>query len=410
MSKVAAILGVCFGFLLVLSSGPVSAQTSKRPARAIKFDEFGKLGHCDVTARLDNFALQLQNQPSATGVIVTYAPEGEGQGTGKRVLEVIRDYLVNRGVVPDRIETIYGGRNSDLYQSHTELWVVEKGARLPKTQKRETNVDTFHGLYVDFEPYDSFGVEVVEEMGPGIGNSTGASFADILHQQKNAVGYVVVYSGEDLTPGAWRRLGQDVIDGFKDFNLEANRFKLIFGGQEKKSHMQYWITPSGAPPPVAEAGSEKPLAKTIKVGEFYNYYLPEKNQAAIFSRLSEILTLDKTVRAFLVVHLEQPEPEEPAESTTPLVVQPFVQLPEPTEPVEPVEEEPPVDLTKLVEKWRADMANTHKIGPDRLIVVFTTDTSSYLSLWIVPKGAPLPNPNGDEEEPAESKDDPGAKP
>ena len=398
MSKVAAILGVCLVVLLVLSGGTVSAQTRKGP-RAVKFDQFGQLGHCDVTARLDNFAIQLQNQPTAKGAIVSYAPEGEGAGTGKNVLALIEDYLVNsRGLAPDRVETIYGGRNSDLYHSETELWVVEKGAPLPKTEKRETNVETFQGLYVDFTPYDSFGVEVVEEMGPGIGGSTGASFADILHQQKNAVGYVVVYSGENLTPGAWRRLGQEQIDGFKNFNLEASRFKLIFGGQEKKFHTQYWILPNNAPPPVADAGSEKALAKIVKAGDFYNYdLLHEKNQAAIFSRLSEILTLDKTVRAFLVVRLEHPEPEEEATEATEVVAQqPVIQLPEPTEPVE--EEPPPVDLTKLVEKWRADLANTHKIGPDRLIVVFTSDTSSYLSLWIVPKGAPLPDPNEDDNE------------
>src|SRR5262245_57053960 len=107
MSKVAAILVVCLGVLLVLSSGPVSAQTGKRPPRAIRFDQFGQLGHCDVTARLDNFAVQIQNQPSAKGAIVSYAPEGEGYGTGKQVLEVIKDYLVNsRGLPPDRIETI----------------------------------------------------------------------------------------------------------------------------------------------------------------------------------------------------------------------------------------------------------------------------------------------------------------
>jgi hypothetical protein len=38
-------------------------------------------------------------------------------------------------------------------------------------------------------------------MGPGIGTTTSASFADMLHEQKDAVGYIVVYSAKDAAPG-----------------------------------------------------------------------------------------------------------------------------------------------------------------------------------------------------------------
>lgn len=390
MSKVAAILGV----LLVIWSG-VSAQDHDAPS-PFKFDQFGQVGHCDGTARLDNFAIQLQNQPTARGAIITYAPEGDGYGTGKRVLAMLTDYLVNRGLAENRIKTIYGGRNSDKHHSETELWIVPKGAPLPKPAKRESDVGTFQGLYYEGNGYDDFDVDIPAEMGPGIGNSTDASFAEMLRAQKNAIGYVVVYSGEDLTPGAWRLMGQRDIDAFKEFDVEPNRFKLIFGGQQKETRVQYWILPNNAPPPVADAGSEKALATTIKVADFYDWILDdEKNQKGIFSRLSEVLTVDKTVRAFLVVRLAPPEPPEEETTKEPQVAP--IQLPESTEPVE--EEKPPVDLTKLVEKWRADLAATHKIGPDRLIIVFTSEPySNYLSLWIVPKGAPLPNPKEETEE------------
>lgn len=378
MPKVAAIVGFCLVALLVFNGGVVSAQTRKGPPRAARFDQFGQVGHCDVTARLDNFAIQLENQPGAKGVIVSYAPEGDGPGTGKNVLEMVKGYIVNtRGLAEDRIETIYGGRNSDKYQSQTELWIVPKGASLPKPKKLASNNEPFQGLFHERAVHDDFGVEYEDEMGPGIGNSTYASFAEMLHQQKSAIAYVVIYSGEELTPGAWRRLGQEDINRFKAFNLELNRFKLIFGGEQKEARIQYWIWPDNAPQPVADAGSEKALAKTVKAGDFYSFALQEENnQKAIFSRLSEILTVDKTVRAFLVVRLEEPEPE-----------------------LDPEEAAEPVDLTKLVDKWRIDLANTHKIGPDRFIIVFTSESSQTgMTLWIVPKGAPLPNPREDDTE------------
>src|SRR5215213_877548 len=331
MSKLTAILGFCLVALLVLSDAAASAQTRKGPPRAIKFDEFERLGHCDLGARLDNFAIQLQNQPSAKGAIVSYAPEGEGRGTGKHVLEMIKDYLVNsRGLASDRIETIYGGRYLSPYLSHTELWVVPQGAPPPKTVKHTSPVETFQGLYIDEIRHDDFLFEFPEETeegGPGIGDSSDASFADMLHQQKNAVAYIVVYDGEDLTPGAWRRLGQRDIDKFKEFNVEASRFKLVLGGHKSLTHIQHWIFPDNVPPPVDHVGSERAFAKTVRADSFYLYDLDEKNQASIYSRLSEILTLDKTVRAFLVVRLEEPEPEEAT----------------PREPVE--QSPPPVDLT-----------------------------------------------------------------
>jgi hypothetical protein len=94
------------------------------------------------------------------------------------------------------------------------------------------------------------------------------------------------------------------------------------------------------------------------------------------------------VRLFLVVRLEQPVPEELSEEIE-------------AEPAEPIEEPEPLDLTKLAEKWRLDLANTHKVGEDRFIVVFVSQeefVANQLSLWVVPPGQPLPDPNESEED------------
>jgi len=378
MRTLTAVLGI----FLVWSA--VSAQARK--PKATRFDQFGKLGHCDLGARLDNFAILVQNTRGSQATIISYGPDGEGPATGKYMLELIEDYLVNvRGFNPSRVTTIYGGRNTDPTQPVIELWLTPKGAASPEPQKYETHLESFQGLFVDEAASDNFDMYWEDEMGPGIPGTTDASFADILHQQKNATGYIVVYSGEDLTPGAWRRIAQSQIDYFKAFKLEANRFKMIFAGHQKETRLQLWISPDGAPP-VKDAGSEMSLAKTVKVGDFYADNLRfERNQKAIFTRLAEILRLDKTVRVFLVVRLEQPVQEEPIAEI----------------PSEPIEGPEPVDLTKLVEKWRLELANTHKVSADRFIVVFAPPRefeANQLSLWVVPKGQPLPDPNESEED------------
>jgi hypothetical protein len=343
---------------------------------------------------LDNFTIQIQNTPGSRANIISYGPDGEGPGTGRYFLELIKDYLMNvRGLDSNRVKTTYAGRNTDLTQPVIELWIVPKGAALPELEKHETHLESFQGLFADQAADDNFGLEYVEEMGPGIGETTHASFADILHQQKNATGYIVVSSGEDLSPGGWRRIAQSQVDHFKAFKLEADRFKMIFAGHQKETRLQLWISLDGKPP-VNDNGSESSPEKTIKVREFYSDDLRiEHNQRAIFTRLAEILRLDKTVRVFLLVHLEQPVEEEPSEEIEPVTT-------------EPVEEPEPLDLTKLVEKWRQELINTHKISADRFIVVFARPReyqANQLSLWVVPIGQPLPDPNESEEEDTEKR-------
>jgi hypothetical protein len=91
-----------------------------------KFDEYGNIRFNDEKARLDNYAIQLQNEPTAQGVIIGYGScQGEGETRGNRA----KDYLVNtRGIDGSRITVIDGGCRSEL---KVELWIVPSGATAP---------------------------------------------------------------------------------------------------------------------------------------------------------------------------------------------------------------------------------------------------------------------------------------
>jgi len=105
-----------------------SCTTSVKPLPAAcrKFDEYGNIRFNDEKARLDNYAIQLQNEPTATGVIIAYGTcEGEGLARGNRA----KDYLVNtRGIDASRITVIDGGCMPEL---KVELWVCPAGATQP---------------------------------------------------------------------------------------------------------------------------------------------------------------------------------------------------------------------------------------------------------------------------------------
>jgi hypothetical protein len=85
-------------------------------------------------ARLDNFAVQLQQTPSSTGVIIYYGGvtfrgrlPRRGDATARATR--MKPYLVNRrGIPAERIVVINGGYKLDWT---AQLWIVPSGMPLP---------------------------------------------------------------------------------------------------------------------------------------------------------------------------------------------------------------------------------------------------------------------------------------
>jgi hypothetical protein len=106
------------------ASCTTSVKPPPTPAR--KFDEYGNIRFNDEKARLDNYAIQLQNEPGSAATIIVYGScVGEAQQRGDRA----KDYLVNtRGIEAGRITVVDGGCRADLT---VQLWVVPQGAAAP---------------------------------------------------------------------------------------------------------------------------------------------------------------------------------------------------------------------------------------------------------------------------------------
>ena len=99
-----------------------------------KFDEFGDIQCEDEMARLDNFAIHLQNDPAAKGLMIFYGGQrfrgrlpkrGEAAARASR----LKPYLVQRRAVPsDRVVVIDGGYAKEWY---VEVWIIPAGATMP---------------------------------------------------------------------------------------------------------------------------------------------------------------------------------------------------------------------------------------------------------------------------------------
>ena len=103
-----------------------TTQIVTPPSLARKFDEYGNIRFNDEKARLDNYAVQLQNEPGATGYIIGYGSCGS---EGRERAERAKNYLVNtRGIDAGRIMVVDGGC---LPQLLVQLWIAPQGAAAP---------------------------------------------------------------------------------------------------------------------------------------------------------------------------------------------------------------------------------------------------------------------------------------
>jgi hypothetical protein len=111
------------------------ASTMVRPPEhherpSTQFDVCCSCSFDDQKARLDNLAVTLQNDPTATTYVIAYGGRTSRLGTADLLGTRARDYLVaNRGIDASRITVLNGGfREEDC----VELWMVPSGATPPQ--------------------------------------------------------------------------------------------------------------------------------------------------------------------------------------------------------------------------------------------------------------------------------------
>ncbi len=258
--------------LLLLCALPARAQSGETLAR--KFDEFGDIQLSDLKARLDNFAIELQNNPTVRGFIMVYRSRRDLPGLNGRLLGLMKDYLANTRAIPaEQVITVDGGEASCLAQ---ELWIA------PPNTAPNPRADAYPRAFVDtesarkFDEYyyglaDGYNQELYEptEFGESM-----ESFAAALRKEPRAQAYIIAYSQyyverwyqvDTLTnkskagrrvyldqPGTTAKILRDVkAELVNKHSIAANRIKVINGGYRKLRYLELWIVPRGEHPPVS---------------------------------------------------------------------------------------------------------------------------------------------------------------
>ena len=106
------------------------AAEEKKSIVAREFDECNNCTFDDQKARLDNLAVELQNDPTTHAYVIAYGGRTSPIGQVERLMTRARDYLTHeRAIDASRITIINGGfREAD----NVELWIVPIGAAPPR--------------------------------------------------------------------------------------------------------------------------------------------------------------------------------------------------------------------------------------------------------------------------------------
>lgn len=389
-----------------INAQQIDVQRNEQGNGARQIDEFGALYGCDSGARLDNFAIELQNNPTARGVVVLYAPQAKHYA--QRVLQTARDYFVNaRGFESERISTVNAGRASGE-KVKTQLWLVPSGVDFVLPETAGANEYTqISGKLGEQHAYDGMPIEY-DEVGSAMsfGNVTFASLADALGQQANSRAYFVTYVEPDSSPGIASRIQKSTVADFaRMYGSLADRVTNIYGGHSEKPRVEIWLLPNDAPPPVADVAVDAAIKETTMVGEYQLYSLEYGKENADWARdtFGDLLRADEQMSACVIVY----PPSEPADSgnESNVIADNSEADASTSESVAgannstaDVVDEPraKLDLTRLAETWRTELADKYKIQTHRIAILIGSIgeyETGTLQTWLVPPGAPLPDPH-----------------
>lgn len=281
-----ALCSLLFLFLTIATFQSASAQTEKNPAQ--KLDEFGDILSSDLMARLDNFAVHLQNQPNARGFLIVYRTRRDIAGLNHRLAMRMKDYLVNtRGIESERLATVDGGIAEDLTQ---ELWIVPPGtapvprseAQIGYAQPPDSAWKFDEYAFLPLGQYRKFAikrnreaeVEYLEAFANEVKKQPKQLACIIAYAQYNPHPQQVYWEGGRYNPHpdvrldppatARNRLALDKKYLNRVYGLPASSVKMIDGGYRKRRSIEFWIVPPGEPLPIPTPNSFPPRRKGRK--------------------------------------------------------------------------------------------------------------------------------------------------
>ena len=221
--------------------------TAQRPEPRL-VDEYGRINLSDTLARLDNFAVELQNDPTFTGYIVVYPQLNNLPAWSLRRAYWCKGYLIkSRNLEPARVVVLNGGfGDADKYQ----LWLVPTGSPPPvptfdlaaALSRERTPLLYDRRVFENAPPVADGGYEnyLSEE-------DVDEPFVSALRADPASRGLIIAYSTRRNRRGTDRKLAaRTKLAVLKLHAIGADRIVAKGGGLRTHRTLEYWIVPPGA--------------------------------------------------------------------------------------------------------------------------------------------------------------------
>ena len=244
--------------LIVVALPFVCAAQDLKAQGARKFDEFGDLMMSDIMARVDNFAIQLQQEPTTRGFIIIYRSRRDLFGLNNRLAGRMKAYMVNsRGIDSSRVVTVDGGVAEALIQ---ELWIVPPGTTpTPRASANSSQLIDTDSAW----KFDEYYYPLLEDYDEGDGYSVSSleAFADVLKKYPTTLAYIIAYPQysrarrSDPPKTSARMLRAVKGDLVTRYNVDPSRIRLMNGGHRKLRQIELWVVPRGEHAPIATPNS-----------------------------------------------------------------------------------------------------------------------------------------------------------
>ena len=237
--------------LLALSASAAHAQQQPAPVARL-IDEFGEIQFSDLMARLDFFAVELQNEPASLGVIVAYGARHTFPGWPMRRAHASHNYLVNtRGLDAARLSTVFAGLREEIA---FQLWVVPPGAEPPAKpfdpvllmsgEKTPLPFDRYTVIERGDRPESEYGDAYPDEA------ELYEYFVEVLKRDPALRGCVIGYTSRRGSLAAGRRIAARAkLTMAKAYALDVTRVVALGGGRREYKMLELWLVPPGAPLP-----------------------------------------------------------------------------------------------------------------------------------------------------------------
>lgn len=206
--------------ILVLMSSTAFPQTRDNKPQASNVDEFGRVANGDLKARLDGFFVELINNPTAQGHIITYGSNREVTSRER----LIKNQIYFRRFDSQRITFVKGGFSKEI---KTEFWVVPAGAESPK-------------LIPSAKVFAEIGVATNQKF-----KKLMDEFYIALGKEPTATAYIINYGKASEVAKREKQIRNSIT--LRRFG--ADRIVIVNGGKSKVLKTVFWIVPQDAEPP-----------------------------------------------------------------------------------------------------------------------------------------------------------------